>query len=199
MDGTGAAVTVGDVMAGPVTTIGVATGVKAAAAVLRASGFSALPVVDATGAVAGIVSEADVLAALDRGQPALLAGDLMSRPAVTVDARCGVAEAARLMHHCGLGRLPVVDGAGRITGIVSRGDLLKVFLCSDDELRRRVEERIGAADLASVKLTVEAGVISMYGSEGRPGRASRIARAIEAVEGVVAVRNNLSSASAAPD
>lgn len=48
-------------------------------------------------------------------------------PAVTVDPDGTSAEAARIMAVRGVKRLPVVDAEGKLRGIVSRGDLLKVF------------------------------------------------------------------------
>src|SRR5215467_2694331 len=143
-----------DVMTSPATTIGADTRLKAAAALMREGGFSALPVVDPAGRVIGVLSEADLLVKVERpvaparapvshGQRWLqarrtgtLACHLMSQPAVTVGPDASLAEAARLMHRHGLKRLPVVDGTGRLAGIVSRGDVLQVYLRADDEVRR---------------------------------------------------------------
>jgi CBS domain-containing protein len=108
-------------------------------------GVSAVPVVDATGSVAGVVSEADLLAKLEyadrtprhplsarrmRYRSRKAAGDtaaeLMTAPAVTVHATETVTRAARLMDAAGIKRLPVVDGGGRLVGIVARRDLLRL-------------------------------------------------------------------------
>ncbi|MFD0427284.1 CBS domain-containing protein [Streptomyces zhihengii] len=62
----------------------------------------------------------------------------MSRPAVTISGRATLAEAARLMAHRRLKRLPVLDASGRIEGIVSRADLLKVFLRPDETLAAEI-------------------------------------------------------------
>jgi CBS domain-containing protein len=150
--------TVKDVMTSPVTTISPDTGLKEAAARLRSGGFSALPVVDAHGRLMGVLSEADLLVKAERPAPhatrscagqereaqwaGILACHLMSQPAVTVGADAPLAEAAHLMLRHGLKRLPVVDGAARPVGIVSRGDLLQVFLRSG---RRGPAGRGGAA------------------------------------------------------
>ncbi|HSR24052.1 MAG TPA: CBS domain-containing protein, partial [Candidatus Eisenbacteria bacterium] len=136
MSGPGGGLRVGDVMTGPVSTVGLDTGLKEAAARLRAAACSALPVVDGAGRVVGVLSEADLLVKAERPAPAAarsyagrvererwsgtLVRHLMSRPAVTVAPDATLPEAARLMHRLGLKRLPVVDGAGRPVGIVSR-------------------------------------------------------------------------------
>jgi len=115
---------------------------------------SAVPVVDADRRVLGIVSEADLL--LKRQHPAnhfqrfLLEGKqrrlesakakgataaaLMSRPAITIDQEAPVVEAARLLHKHLVKQLPVVDPQGRLVGIISRSDLLRVFLRPDREI-----------------------------------------------------------------
>jgi uncharacterized protein len=83
--------------------------------------------------------------------------------------------------------------------IVSRGDLLRVFLRSDDEIRQDVLEALGVdpltAGLPPVTVTVEDGVVTLRGAEAVAGSARRIA---EEVDGVVAVRSLPLSESAAP-
>jgi len=56
----------------------------------------------------------------------MLVADRMSKPPVTVRAETGVDEALSLMHSENVRRLPVVDKHGKMVGIVSELDLLKV-------------------------------------------------------------------------
>jgi acetoin utilization protein AcuB len=56
----------------------------------------------------------------------MLVKDRMSRPPITVRDNVGVEEALRLMHSEDVRRLPVVDNHGKMVGIVSELDLLKV-------------------------------------------------------------------------
>jgi CBS domain-containing protein len=106
----------------------------------------ALPVVDERGRVVGIITDGDLLARgalelsvdLQQALPlaeraahvASLAGrphraaDLMTRDPVTLGARTPLAQAAAAMADRDLKRLPVVDGQGRLVGMVSRSDLL---------------------------------------------------------------------------
>lgn len=122
--------------------------------------ISALPVIEGQGRVVGVVSEADLLikeelrdgpdaAYLQLRQPvdvakadALSAGDLMSSPAVTIRADATLAEASRTMAQEGVKRLPVVDEVGLLAGVVSRADLLKVFLRGDDKIAEEVRHEI---------------------------------------------------------
>jgi CBS domain-containing protein len=211
--------TVRDVMTTAVSTISPETRLKEAAGRLRSGGFSALPVVDRGGRVVGILSEADLLVKAERPAPApalrsyarseqrerwagILACHLMSRPAMTVGPDAVLAEAAHLMHRHGIKRLPVVDSAGRPVGIVSRGDLLKVFLRGDEDMRRDVLEEVRSnpptAGLPAVTVTVDDGVVTLRGVEADAGWGRRITEIAEGVDGVVAVRNLLCRASEAP-
>jgi CBS-domain-containing membrane protein len=135
---------------------------KEIAATMADRRVSALPVLDEEGRVSGIVSEADLLLKEEfpegpaggrlfqgrrqREERTKAAGDtaveLMTAPAVTVGPDASIAEAARLLHRHGIKRLPVVDPAGPLLGIVSRADLLKVFLRSDAEIAQEVRQEV---------------------------------------------------------
>jgi acetoin utilization protein AcuB len=56
----------------------------------------------------------------------MLVKDRMSKPPITIRETVGVEEALRLMHNEDIRRLPVVDKRGKMVGIVSELDLLKV-------------------------------------------------------------------------
>lgn len=204
-----------DVMTSPVETVAPTASFKEVAARLRERAISAVPVVDAAGVVMGIVSEGDLLlkeerASLEAGQHLLerrrtrvarekaagsSAGQLMTRPAITVEAGLAVTEAARLMHQHGVKRLPVVDESGRAIGIVSRGDLLKVFARSDEDIRREIVDEVIAQTLmldpGPIAVTVEAGVVRLCGAADRRSDARLIARLAGQVDGVVDVRSDL--------
>ncbi len=149
-------ITVSDVMTRRVVTASPETTFKEAVSLLERNRVSGLPVVDRTGKLVGIVSEADLLNKAEKREPdayvlesrrhrldrsraaALDVGSAMSRDVTSVRADAPIALAAREMHTRGFKRLPVVDGEGRVVGIVSRSDLLKVFLRSDGELQTEV-------------------------------------------------------------
>ncbi|MBW8796134.1 MAG: CBS domain-containing protein [Streptomyces sp.] len=161
----------------------------------------ALPVLEGEGGegrVIGVVSEADL------ARPGgLTAGELMNAPAVTVHADATVAEAARVMARRGVKRLPVVDGAGALRGIVSRADLLKVFLRADEELteevRREVVDRLFPLYADHIRVEVDEGVVTLTGWIDSPEPAPVAERLARAVEGVVDVHCHLCPVSARDD
>jgi len=98
----------------------------------------AIPIVDQQGVPVGIVSATDLLLK-DRGRSAAtVALDVMTSPVITIDADTNLSEAANLMHDRNVRGLVVVDKRGRIAGIISRSDLLQVFLRTDEELRDEI-------------------------------------------------------------
>ena len=110
--------------------------VKDAARLLVAHGISALPVLDATGALAGIVSETDLMPAQTRpdSRSGRTVGEVMTRPVLTLSAGTEVSRAARTLLDAGVQRMPVVRGR-HVIGIVSRRDLIRVIASTTGEVR----------------------------------------------------------------
>jgi CBS domain-containing protein len=173
---------------------------------------SALPVLEGEGRVVGVVSEADLLpkeefrdsdpARLDELRrradlakaAAVTAGQLMTAPAVCVHAGSTVAQAARIMAQRTIKRLPVTDAEGKLCGMVSRCDLLKVFLRDDDEIADEVRrEATGALFPGGPSMTVEVhdGLVTLRGQVPEPQLIPVVTRLTRAVEGVVDVRCEL--------
>jgi CBS domain-containing protein len=190
---------------------------KQLAAALREHRVSAFPVLDESGKVIGVVSEADMLTkeALAGGYdgiPGVLtgllrhkeqdkargitAGDLMTAPAVTIGAQETVEEAARVMYKRKVKRLPVVDAQGHLTGIVSRADVLSVFDCSDDDLRQEITESVILGEFLSdpdtIAVTVRDGVVTLMGIPETDELGHEIVGRVRHLQGVVAVRDRLS-------
>ncbi|MGW2459771.1 CBS domain-containing protein [Streptomyces sp. NPDC001761] len=119
------------------------------------------------------------------------AGDLMSSPAVTVRASATLAEAARIMAREGVKRLPVVDGAGLLTGVVSRADLLKVFLRDDEDIAEEVRREIASClfppPSSAVQVQVRDGVVTLSDRIRDTALVPVAARLVRSVEGVVDV------------
>lgn len=200
-----------DVMTTNVHVAGEQTGFKELVRLIRDNQISALPVLDRAGRVVGIVSEADLLLKEERAQleegrrlfessrrrqdrakaNANTAIDLMSSPALVIEPELSIAEAARVMHERGVKRLPVVDGAGRLVGIVSRSDLLKVFLRSDEEIERELEVELIRKTLwldpEAIKVSVDAGVVSLAGHVDRKTDKRLLVRLAAQLDGVVDV------------
>ncbi|MGW1620762.1 CBS domain-containing protein [Streptomyces sp. NPDC002172] len=190
--------TVGDVMTRNPVAVGRAAPFKDVVTLMDRWKVSTLPVLEGGGRVIGVVSEADLARA--RG---VTAGELMNAPAVTVRADATVAEAARVMARRGVKRLPVVDGAGVLRGIVSRADLLKVFLRADEELteevRREVVDRLFPLSADHIRVEVTEGVVTLTGWIDSPEPAPVAERLTRAVEGVVDVRCRLCPVSVRDD
>jgi CBS domain-containing protein len=199
--------TVGDVMANDVVTVGLDTDFKTCVDLLRAKGVSALPVVDGD-YVLGIVSEHDLLLKEENRDSGVhlrrreanqargrTARDVMTSPALCVGLEASLAETARLMHKRAVKRLPVLDSTGRLVGIVSRHDLLKVFLRSDDSIRHEVckdlLEKALWIDSRAVDVDVRDGVVALTGELETKSLADLLTRLVGAVEGVVGVDSKL--------
>lgn len=151
------------VMTAPVFTVAPDTPIKEAARMLVEHRISALPVVDAAGALAGIVSEADLLPIETRPDPRTQAmpipptagsaprhvSDVMTRKVVTISRDSEVSQAARMMIEAGVKRLPVMDGV-RLVGIVSRRDLVEVIARRDEDVQSELSRRLTDAGLGGV-------------------------------------------------
>ncbi|MBX7553299.1 CBS domain-containing protein [Streptomyces sp. NPDC004232] len=209
----GTAHIVSDVMTQTVAAVGRRALFKEVAQLMQDRQVSALPVIEGGGRVVGVVSEADLLTKeelrddpdagyLQLRQPvdmakadALTAGDLMSSPAVTVRAGATLAEAARTMARAGVKRLPVVDEGGLLAGVVSRADLLKVFLRDDEdiaeEVRREIVSYLFPLSTSAVQVEVHDGVVLLTGRVRDNALVPVAARLVRAVEGVVDVQFDL--------
>ncbi|MFC8358517.1 CBS domain-containing protein [Streptomyces griseorubiginosus] len=198
--------TVSDVMTHTVVAVGRDAPFKEIVELIDQWKVSALPVLVGEGRVIGVVSEADLLPKeefrdTDEGDLAerakadgVTAGELMSTPAVTVHADASLAEAARIMARRHVKRLPVVDGVGILQGVVSRGDLLKVFLRGDEEIAEEIRHAVLSrlpVTTASLTVTVAEGVVTLHGSLPERTLVPVVARAVRAVEGVVDIRLDL--------
>jgi CBS domain-containing protein len=206
--------TVRQVMTTDVVTAATTTPFKQLVRLIESNHVSALPVVDDRGVLVGIVSEADLLLKEEDPDPAptgaltgrrrklhrskavgLVASQVMTTPVVTIAPDAGLSEAARTMRRHGVKRLPVVDGMGRVLGIVSTADLLSVFLRSDEEIRRDVVNEVVDRSLwmepSTIKVTVDDGVVTLRGRLERRSLVDAAVTLTRLVDGVVAVDSRL--------
>jgi CBS domain-containing protein len=204
-----------DLMTTQVVTVGPATPFKDLVARLAEHRVSALPVVDDAGLVLGVVSEADLLLKEEFPDPdqdvplfwtrrrrrerekaaGSTARDLMSVSLVSISPEATVAEAARRMHGANVKRLPVIGEGGRLVGIVSRGDLLKVFNRSDRSIRREIMDDVIVGEFLMDPdrffIHVDDGVVVLQGRVERRSLLPFLVRAVHGVEGVVRVEDRL--------
>jgi CBS domain-containing protein len=208
---------ISDVMTTSVVTVDRITPYQEIDRLLTEHRISGVPVLKMGREVAGVVTEADLLAAEDEtnrrarmassiGRRRLLrrkpcvnldAGTLMTAPAITIGPDATIPAAARLMNTHHVRRLPVVDEQGKLVGIVSRRDLLSVFLRPDADIVhdvRQVLEEIPVADPKDV--TVRHGVVTLTGTMlSEPGDSHDLIplalHMIWDIDGVVDVVNRL--------
>jgi CBS domain-containing protein len=216
---------VGDVMTTPVVTVNLRTPYKRIAALLAQHQISAVPVLVLGHHVAGVVSEADLLNAQERRlreaqleagghfrrhadlkkHQGLAAGELMTAPAITTHPDAPLTAAARLMSSRHIKRLPVVEAGttfgggvgGKLIGIVSRCDLLSVFLRPDEDIARDVREMLAGfpqVDPGGVTVAVRNGIVTLAGPFGPAEEHDLIrvaGRLTWDIDGVLDVVNNL--------
>jgi CBS-domain-containing membrane protein len=182
---------VDEVMTPDVTTVSTSTPVKEAVRLMNSRRISALPVIGVDGTLTGILSESDFM---NKRIDAEVVGQLMSSPVATVAADDLVPIAARILLARNVKSLPVVDRAGHVVGIVSRGDLLKVFLRWDEDIRNDVLASI-ARSVADIKpgvieVGVMDGVVTLAGVVDTAREADDAVAATVAVSGVIHVRRD---------
>ena len=210
---------VGDVMTTSVVTVDRITPYQEIDRLLTEHRISGMPVLKMGREVVGVVSEADLLAAEDetsrrarmadsvgrrrlvRKQPhaSLTAGTMMTAPAITIGPDATIPAAARLMNTHHVRRLPVVAEDGKLVGIVSRRDLLSVFLRPDADIIhdvRQVFDEIPVTDPKDVIVTVRRGVVTLTGTmQPQPADSHHLIplalRLIWDIDGVVDVVNKL--------
>jgi CBS domain-containing protein len=215
-----------DVMTTEVWSVRETTPLKEAAEILAGERISGLPVVDEQRYVVGVLSEGDILfkeqgAAKRKGLFASLldlsvfgwlvdqnvsdseskfwartAGGAMTTPAITIRPTRSVSEAAHVMLERKVNRLPVVDEAGRLLGIVTRADLVRAFVRPDLEVEREIREDVLRRTMwiepETVQVHVERGEVQLRGEVETKADAEMIPTYVARVPGVVSVLSKLS-------
>jgi CBS domain-containing protein len=199
---------VADVMTKEVIVIHDTTPFKEMARLMAENGVRGLPVLGPDGHLIGMVSEEDLLAAIDggkshlewlvdgkRGDPAgdVLAREVMTGDVVSITAEEPVDTAARVMLRNGVTRLPVVDGTARVIGIVTRTDLLRPFLRQDEAIQEEIVEDILLEtmwmDPSTIEVKVDGGVVTLSGTVETKSTKEVMEKLVHRVDGVVGVKN----------
>jgi CBS domain-containing protein len=206
-----------DVMTTDVLTVREDTSFKETVEVLVENRISGVPVVDGEGLLVGLVTEADLVSkeAFDLRQrrplaavadliagvsrwsgkaTGLTAGDVMTDRVVTAAPAESLRAAARRMLDVGVKRLPVVED-GRLVGIISRQDLLRIFHRTDADIAAEIDARLASPRYApedhSVSASVEDGIVTLTGSVRFSGEVPVVVGLATNVAGVVHVDNRL--------
>ncbi|OII60673.1 hypothetical protein BJP40_09115 [Streptomyces sp. CC53] len=187
---------VADLMTPEAVAVQPGTSFKEIARLLDEYGITAVPVVDDEEQPVGVVSEADLLrrhTGADDG--ARTAQGLMSSPAIVARPEWSAVEAARVMERHRIKRLPVVDAAGRLIGVLSRSDLLQLFLRRDRAIQEEILEDVVTRTLglppSAVTVDVHDGAVTLSGTLERRSLVPIVERLCESVDGVVAVDTRL--------
>lgn len=179
--------------------------------------ISGMPVVDASGTILGIVSEADILAKErgpapshgrglswvfgERAAPdelrhhaATTVGQAMTTPAICIDHERPLREAAALMLDRNVNRLPVMEN-GLLVGIVTRADLVRAYVRRDDEAREAIRDQVLRKtmwlDPDDMRIEVHEGIARLAGTVDRRSTAAIIERLVRLVDGVDQVESEL--------
>ena len=172
-----------DVMTSPAVTVRPDTSCREAAQLLAERGISALPVVDGGGRPVGIVSEGDLLPLETRPEPGTpprpspeRVQEVMSAEVPAVEHDAGIPLVAQLMLQLVVRRLPVLED-GRVVGVVSRSDLVRLLARPDEELEQRVREVVAGEGVVPSGVRVREGVVELSGADGATlRRAEQLAR-----------------------
>jgi CBS domain-containing protein len=198
---------VGDVMSTAVTRVGTQAQLDSVLGLLQERAVTAVPVVDESDHLVGILSAMDLV---DPGLSNLVAGrrlrrmarrngghakvaDRMSRPVVSVAPETSLRTAARLLQVHDIHHLPVVAG-GKLVGMVTRRDLLAAFLRADEQIRRQVAHAAQITfNVLPDQLTVRVhnGVVRLDGRVGLRSLARELAGQAAGTDGVIAVESRL--------
>ncbi|MFC0432044.1 CBS domain-containing protein [Kutzneria buriramensis] len=176
-------------------------------ALMAENHISGVPVITEDQRVVGIVSETDLLRGTSEHHrpffaggrhgydPHTVAAEMMTSPAVCVHPDTTVAHAAKLLAEEGVHRMPVVDAEGRLVGIVTRRDVLRVFLRSDQELREEILAEVFGRTLwmdpTEVSVEVTSGIATLRGQVETKALVDIAGSLTRGVDGVVDVRNHL--------
>jgi CBS domain-containing protein len=168
-----------DVMTRDPVSVIEATPVKVAIALLARHRITSMPVLTRTGRLCGVVSEADLIRDLVSADPRAhelpigedwrdrpsVVGDVMSPHKVTVRPETELATAVELVTTTTVKSLPVVDGRGRLVGMLSRSDVVGVLARADADLERDVDAMLTSVGLADWVVEVTDGSVTLSGPE----------------------------------
>jgi CBS domain-containing protein len=203
-----------DLMTRDVITIGPDASLKEAARRMIEAGISGLPVTTDAGSLVGIITEADFVSTEAGRRREKRAGllrlvykdvelpthermvdEVMSTDLVVLGPEADHAEAARLMQSEGIKRIPVVDDDGRLVGLVSRSDVLRIFARSDQEIIDEIQDHVIGdilwIDPKRLDIQCAEGNVVLRGRLETRSDAELLARLIARLDGVLSVANYL--------
>ncbi|WP_030690707.1 CBS domain-containing protein [Streptomyces globisporus] len=180
---------VADLMTPTAVSVVPATTFKEIARLLDEFDITAVCVVDESNGPLGVVSEADLVGRRAAGAGLDTAGALMSSPAVVARPEWSVVRAARVMDRAGVKRLPVVDAEGQLVGVLSRSDLVQLFLRRDRAIQEEIVEDVVTHTLglspSALSVEVADSRVTLSGAVRRRSLVPVLLRLCDGVDGVV--------------
>jgi CBS domain-containing protein len=197
-----------------VITIGPEASLKEAARRMVEAGISGLPVTDDSGALIGMITEADFVKSESGRRAAkrarllrwltsqdevpddrLAVSDVMTTEVVTLGPDADHAEAARVMRKAGIKRIPVLDGSGKLVGLVSRSDILRAFVRSDRDITEEITDHVMVEvlwiDPRDVEVVCEDGNVAFTGRLPTRSDAQLLGDLTRRLDGVASVKDGL--------
>lgn len=197
-----------------VITIGPEASLKEAARRMVEAGISGLPVTDESGALIGMITEADFVKSESGRRAAkrarllrwltsqdevpdhrLAVSDVMTTEVVTLGPDADHAEAARVMRKAGIKRIPVLDGSGKLVGLVSRSDILRAFVRSDRDITEEITDHVMVEvlwiDPRDVEVVCEDGNVAFTGRLPTRSDAQLLVDLTRRLDGVASVKDGL--------
>lgn len=195
-----------DLMSSPPITVEADRPLKEVAEVLLHHGVSSVPV-DASGRVVGILSETDLLDIESRRHvtrradgygEAKVASDVMTKAVIATSPEVQVDDLIRLMTEHRVKRVPVV-GDGRLVGVISRTDVIRMLTRADEDIAREVTEvmRNDGLLIDPIRFDVRQGVVTFWGVTA-PALRAHLAAAAHEIPGVIAVDVSLEAPDTRP-
>lgn len=221
-----------DVMTSPVITVGKTATVQDVAKILLEKRISAVPVVDNVGKIVGIVTEGDLLHRAEAGTEhpyswwvhflggdatmaadyvkshATKVADIMTSDVITATPETPLHQIAMLLEDRQIKRLPIVNKAGDLVGIVSRSNLIQAVASSrpklemslsDSTIRQNLLDQLKTQSWThghKLGVTVTNGVVDLWGTVQSDNERKAIRIAAEAIPGVAAVNDHLMESAA---
>lgn len=204
-----------DIMTSPVHTVVPTASVEEAAELMAAKAVTALPVVDSAGVLVGMVSESDLLwhrvpadstvrlrrhpdTDTDPANRPSTVGEVMSPYPLATTPDADVAEVAEAMLDNDVRSIPVVRD-DVVVGIVSRRDILRAMVRSDEVLAQEIQHRLDEYADGQHRWTamVERGVARISGDFDTATEQAVVTVLARTVPGVAAVEFGAAGAGAA--
>jgi CBS domain-containing protein len=171
-----------DVMTADPKSVGISSPLRDVVKLLLSSVFTGLPVVDEQGRPIGVITQGDLilkgglplrlglLAASDQDRLETIfkqlhsrsAAEVMTTPAITINADRRLVEAVEVMLDKGVKRLPVVDGNGCLAGMLSRLDIFRTVMQEAPDWKTFRAQKIEVKHLKRVKDVVRRDACAVF-------------------------------------